>query len=109
MIIESSGERMFLPAQQWTRQQVVELLRDDYGIDCTNALVEFGDACTVDTERLICSSDKIRMWTRTQVWIEVNNEALMAEHDVVGDVLANYAHGGGDAVSAYLESRESHQ
>ena len=109
MMIESNEERKFLPAQQWTRQQVMELLRDEYGVDYTNGIVEFGDVCTVDSERLISSSDKFRMWTRTQVWIEVNNEALMAEHDVVGDVLANYAHGGGDAVSAYLEFRESQQ
>ena len=109
MMIEENKEPMFLPSQQWSKQQVMELLRDEYGADCTNALVEFGDVCTIDTERLVCSSDKFRMWTRTQVWIEVNNEALMADHDVVGDVLANYAHGGGDAVSAYLESRESQQ
>lgn len=109
MMIEENKEPKFLPSQQWSKKQVMELLREEYGADCTNALVEFGDACTVDTERLICSSDKFRMWTRTQVWIEVNNEALMAEHDVVGDVLANYAHGGTGAVSAYLESRESHQ
>ncbi len=101
-----AGEKLYLPSQKRSESEVTALiasvcripgidhLRGQSAADCS---IEYYSGPMIDDPAFVVA-------LRNQIWIEFNGHLLTGEPDFVADVLANYEHGGVEAVDAFLES-----
>ena len=101
-----AGEKLYLPSQKRTESEVmtkiasvcripgIDHLRGQSAPGCS---IEYYNGPVPDGREFVVAC-------RVQIYIEIHGRLLTGEPDFVADVLANYEHGGVEAVDAFLES-----
>lgn len=101
----------FLPHREWSEDEVLELAESTLGIDCTGAeTVDFDtdDVISMQLDHLLLADgSEFQVWARTTIVFDYYQCPISLDQDEVGNVLANYKHGGLSAVDAYFESKET--
>lgn len=111
MCPENKAVVPFLPHREWSEDEVLELAESMLGIDCTGAeAVDFynDSANSMQLDHLLLADGaEFQVWARTTIVFDYYHCPISLDQDQVGNVLANYKHGGLSAVDAYFESKET--
>jgi hypothetical protein len=101
-----AGEKLYLPSQKRSESEVTALIASVSSIPGIDHLLGQSAAdCSIEYYNGPMSDDReFVVAGRVQIWIEIHGRLLTGEPDFVADVLANYEHGGVEAVDAFLES-----
>lgn len=98
----------FLHHHTWEEDEVVDLIESVLGIDCSGvAEISFGKECGFTFQLKGCDvadGAEWQVWSTKNFSLEVDHDSLLVNHDVLGNVLANYKFGKLESVYAYLDS-----